>query len=73
MSCGKCGRTPAATTLDWMEKDHMSNSESRSVREDRELSETELGQITGGVHEAKAGSWLGTNKSVVDIPPPKSN
>ena len=43
---------------------------------DRELADNELGdekleQVAGGVHEAKAGSWLGTNKSVTNIPPAK--
>ena len=31
-----------------------------------ELRDEELEQVVGGVHEAKAGSWLGANKSVTN-------
>jgi hypothetical protein len=38
---------------------------------DRELTQAELEHVAGGVHEAKAGSCLGTNKSVLNDPPTK--
>jgi len=43
--------------------------QSTTAKLSNELRDEELDHVVGGT-EAKAGSWLGTNKSVTSDPPP---